>query len=112
MWTTTHRLTRTTITVLAALAAATIYLAAPEVADAALKSAAGGGGGGGGGFSSLTRYLDKLATFMIPVGGSAAVLGLIAGGVMFMFGNPRAGSWLGYVAIGVVIVLGSKGLAA
>jgi len=111
MWTTTHRLTHTTMTVFAAAVAATIYLAAPDVADAALKSAAGGGGGGGG-FSSLTRYLDKLATFMIPVGGSAAVLGLIAGGVMFMFGNPRAGSWLGYVAIGVVIVLGSKGLAA
>jgi hypothetical protein len=31
---------------------------------------------------------------------------------MFMAGNPRAGRVLGYVAVGVVIVLGSKGLAA
>jgi hypothetical protein len=29
-----------------------------------------------------------------------------------MGGNPRAARVLGYVAVGVVIVLGSKGLAA
>ena len=86
-------------------------LAVPELAEAALKNAAGGGGGGGG-FASLTRYLDRLATFLIPVGGAGAVLGLIAGGFMFMGGNPRAARVLGYVAVGVVIVLGSKGLAA
>ena len=86
-------------------------LAMPELAEAALKNAAGGGGGGGG-FASLTRYLDRLATFLIPVGGAGAVLGLIAGGFMFMGGNPRAARVLGYVAVGVVIVLGSKGLAA
>jgi hypothetical protein len=40
------------------------------------------------------------------------VLGLIAGGFMFMGGNPRAARVLGYVAVGVVIVLASKGLAA
>jgi type IV secretory pathway VirB2 component (pilin) len=88
-----------------------LALAVPELAEAALKNAAGGGGGGGG-FGALTRYLDRLATFLIPVGGAGAVLGLIAGGFMFMAGNPRAGRVLGYVAVGVVIVLGSKGLAA
>jgi hypothetical protein len=87
------------------------WLAVPELAEAALKNAAGGGGGGGG-FARLTRYLDRLATFLIPVGGAGAVLGLIAGGFMFMSGNPRASRVLGYVAVGVVIVLGSKGLAA
>ncbi len=89
-----------------------LALAVPEVADAALKSAAGGGGGGGGGFGAVTRYLDKLAGFMIPVGGGLAVLGLIYGGGKFMLGAPDAGRILGMVAGGIVIVLASKGLAA
>ena len=89
------------------------WLAWPELAAAALKNAAGGGGGGGGGgCATLTRYLDRLATYLIPVGGAGAVLGLIAGGFMFMGGNPAAQRVLGYVAVGVVIVLASKGLAA
>jgi type IV secretory pathway VirB2 component (pilin) len=88
-----------------------LALALPEVADAALKNAAGGGNGGGG-FAALTRYLDRLASYLIPVGGAGAVLGLIAGGFMFMAGNPGAQKVLGYVAVGVVIVLASKGLAA
>jgi hypothetical protein len=87
------------------------WLVWPELADAALKNAAGGGSGGGG-FARLVRYLDRLATFLIPVGGAAAVLGLIWGGAMFMFGNPAATKVLGYVAVGFVIVLASKGLAA
>jgi hypothetical protein len=88
-----------------------VSLTLPELAEAALKNAAGGGGGGGG-FAALTRYLDRLASFLIPVGAAASVLGLISGGVMFMFGNPAAMKVLGYVALGVVIVLASKGLAA
>ena len=88
-----------------------VWLTLPELAEAALKNAAGGGGGGGG-FAALTRYLDRLASFLIPVGAAASVLGLISGGVMFMFGNPAAMKVLGYVALGVVIVLASKGLAA
>jgi hypothetical protein len=88
------------------------WLAWPELAAAALQNAAGGGGGGGGGFATLTRYLDRLASYLIPVGGAGAVLGLIAGGFMFMGGNPGAQRVLGYVAVGVVIVLASKGLAA
>ena len=88
-----------------------VSLALPEFADAALRNAAGGGSGGGG-FATLTRYLDRLATYLIPVGGAGAVLGLIAGGFMFMAGNPGAQKVLGYVAVGVVIVLASKGLAA
>lgn len=90
---------------------ATCALTAPDVAEAALKGAAGGGGGGGG-FGAVTRYLDKLAGFLIPVGGAMAVLGLIYGGGLFMTGSPQAGRILGYVAVGVVIVLASKGLAA
>jgi type IV secretory pathway VirB2 component (pilin) len=95
----------------AAAAALVLALVLPDVADAALRNAAGGGSGGGG-FGALTRYLDRLASYLIPVGGAAAVLGLIAGGFMFMGGNPGAQRVLGYVALGVVIVLASKGLAA
>jgi type IV secretory pathway VirB2 component (pilin) len=85
--------------------------AVPDLAEAALRNAAGGTSGGGG-FATLTRYLDRLASYLIPVGGAGAVLGLIAGGFMFMAGNPGAQRVLGYVAVGVVIVLASKGLAA
>ena len=53
---------------------------------------------GEGGSRALTRYLDRLASFLIPVGGAGAVLGLIAGGFMFMAGNPGAQRVLGYVA--------------
>jgi type IV secretory pathway VirB2 component (pilin) len=88
-----------------------LALALPELAEAALKNAAGGGNGGGG-FAALTRYLDRLASYLIPVGGAGAVLGLIAGGFMFIGGNPGAQKLLGYVAVGVVIVLASRGLAA
>ena len=94
-----------------ALGCAIALLVTPELASAALKSAAGGGGGGGG-FSSVTRYLDKVASYLIPVGGGFAVLGLIYGGAMFMGGNPQAGRILGYVGAGIAIVLSSKGLAA
>ena len=96
--------------------------AAPEQAEAVLRNAAGGTGGGGG-FAALTRYLDRLATFLIPVGGAGAdgrlppsacrpAIGVIIGGVQFIAGNPAAMKTLGYVAVGVVVVLGSKGLAA
>lgn len=94
-----------------AFVGALVALVWPDGADAALKNAAGGADGAGG-FAALTRYLDRLATYLIPVGGAGAVLGLIAGGFMFMAGNPNAQRVLGYVAVGVVIVLASKGLAA
>jgi hypothetical protein len=114
MSTTTIRRAKPLVAAAGLLAAGLLLacLAWPELAAAALKNAAGGGGGGGGGFATLTRYLDRLATYLIPVGGAGAVLGLIAGGFMFMGGNPAAQRVLGYVAVGVVIVLASKGLAA
>ena len=109
--TTTRRTNLKTLGALCVAGAVVVSLTLPELAEAALKNAAGGGGGGGG-FAALTRYLDRLASFLIPVGAAASVLGLISGGVMFMFGNPAAMKVLGYVALGVVIVLASKGLAA
>jgi len=80
-------------------------------AHAALRKAAGGGSSGGG-FADLTKYLDTIAGYLIPVGGSLAVIGLIYGGSLLMTGSPYAGRTLVYVVVGVVIVLASKGLAA
>lgn len=88
-----------------------VSLCWPELADAALRRAAGGGGGGGG-FAALTRYLDQVASYLIPVGAAGATLGFIAGGAQYLSGNPAGIKTLGYVAVGVVIVLASKGLAA
>lgn len=92
---------------------ALVALVAPDAADAALRSAAGGSGGGGaGGFDRVVRYIDRISTYMIAVGGALAVLGMIYGGSQFMFGNPQAGRTLGLVAAGVIVVLASKGLTA
>ena len=95
-----------------AVAGAAVVLCVPDVAEAALRNAAGGGDGAGG-FATLTRYLDRLASFLIPVGGAAAVIGRDRRGlpVHRRAARPRA-KMLGYVAVGVVIVLASKGLAA
>lgn len=83
----------------------------PEFAAAALRSAAGGAHGGGG-FNALTRYLDQLASYLIPVGVAGATLGVMVGGAQYISGNPAGVRTLGYVAVGVVIILASKGLVA
>ena len=93
---------------LAALAAA---LAGPDAAQAALRSAAGGSSGGGG-FSRFVTFVNRLADYLIPVGSAFAVLGLIWGGLLFQAGDTRAGRVLGFVALGVGIVLLSKPIAA
>jgi hypothetical protein len=89
-----------------------IFLVAPDVAEAALRSAAGGGGGGGGGFARFVRFINRLADYTVPVGSAFSVLGLIWGGVLFMAGDARAGRVLGLVALGVAVVLLSKPIAA
>jgi type IV secretory pathway VirB2 component (pilin) len=110
-----HRVSLRVSTLLPGAAVTTVVLIAwawlPELAEGALRNAAGGDDGAGG-FATLTRYLDRLASFLIPVGGAAAVIGVIVGGCQFIAGSPTATKTLGYVAVGVVIVLGSKGLAA
>lgn len=99
------------IGVACALALLVASLVLPELAHAALRNAAGGAHGGGG-FAALTRYLDQVANYLIPVGVAGAVLGFMAGGAQYLSGNPAGLKTLGYVAIGLVIVLASKGLAA
>jgi hypothetical protein len=94
---------------MALLASALLLL--PEVADAALKGAAGGGSGGGG-FAVLTRYIDRIATYLIPVGAALGVLGFIGVGILYENGDERAGEWAKKIVIGVVLILGSKGLIA
>jgi hypothetical protein len=90
---------------------AAVGVADPDIAEAALKSAAGGGDGGGG-FAKLGAYMNRLASYLIALAVPLAVLGLIYGGGLFISGSPKAGQVLGYVAVGFVIVVASKGLAA
>lgn len=104
---------RTVTLGVAALAVAALAAAAldPDAAEAALRSAAGGGGGRGG-FARLSSYMDRLASYLIALAVPLAVLGLIYGGALFISGSPKAGQVLGYVAVGFILVVASKGLAA
>lgn len=93
----------------AALVAALI---SPDAADAALRAAAGGAAEGSGGFGRFVRFIDRLASYTVPVGSAFSVLGLIWGGILFMAGDARAGRVLGLVALGLGVVLLSKPIAA
>lgn len=106
---------RTTIAASAAIAivvALTVILGQPDVAGAALRTAAGGDGGSGGGFARFVQFINHLADYTIPIGSAFAVLGLIWGGVLFVAGDTRAGRVLGFVALGIGIILLSKPIAA
>ena len=96
---------------MAALALVLAVLAGPEPASAALRGAAGGNSGGGG-FSRFVVFINRLADYTIPIGSAFSVLGLIWGGLLFQAGDQRAGRVLGFVALGVGIVLLSKPIAA
>ena len=87
------------------------YLTMPDGAAAALKGAAGGQSGAGG-FGRFVEFLDRVADYTIPIGSAFSVLGLIWGGLLFQAGDTRAGRMLGFVALGLGIVLLSKPIAA
>ena len=97
-------------TILVAVALAVVF-AAPDVASAALRGAAGGGSGEGG-FARFVQFINRLADYTIPIGSAFSVLGLIWGGLLFLAGDARAGRVLGFVALGVGIILLSKPIAA
>jgi hypothetical protein len=97
------------VIVSAALVAALVL---PEAADAALRAAAGGAAEDSGGFARFVRFIDRLASYTVPVGSAFSVLGLIWGGILFMAGDARAGRVLGLVALGLGVVLLSKPIAA
>ncbi len=99
-------------TALAIAATLLAILATPDVADAALRSAAGGSSSGGGGFARFVEFINRLADYTIPIGSAFAVLGLIWGGMLFQAGDTRAGRVLGFVVLGVGVVLLSKPIAA
>src|SRR4051794_9643583 len=84
----------------------------PEHADAALRSAAGGGAAGNGGFARLGDFLDKITTYLIWLAAPCAGLGVVAGGVMLIAGNPRASRLLGLAALGFAVIVTAKGLVA
>ena len=97
----------------AILATLMASLVSPEAASAALQGAAGGKPeGGGGGFSQFVEFINRLADYTIPIGAAFSVLGLVWGGLLFQAGDQRAGRVLGFVALGVGIVLLSKPIAA
>jgi len=72
--------------------------AAPPAATVALPASC----------SSSTVWRD----YTIPIGSAFAVLGLIWGGLLFQAGDTRAGRVLGFVVLGVGVVLLSKPIAA
>jgi hypothetical protein len=95
--------------------ALSVFVAAvvlPDAATAALQSAAGGKPDDSGGFSRFVAFINHLADFAIPIGAAFSVLGLIWGGLLFQAGDTRAGRVLGFVALGVGIVLLAKPIAA
>jgi hypothetical protein len=96
----------------AAIVVALCVALSPDAAPAALQGAAGGKSAGGGGFDRFVQFLNHLADYAIPIGGAFSVLGLIWGGLLFQAGDTRAGRVLGFVALGVGIVLLSKPIAA
>lgn len=97
---------------LAIVATLLAVLCAPDVADAALRRAAGGSSAGDGGFVRFVQFIDRLADYTIPIGSAFAVLGLIWGGLLFQTGDARAGRVLGFVVLGIGVVLLSKPIAA
>ena len=48
-------------------AALVVALVWPEAADAALRAAAGGAAEGSGGFARFVRFIDRLASYTVPV---------------------------------------------
>ena len=60
----------------------------------------------------FVAFLNRLADYTIPIGSAFSVLGLIWGGLLFQTGDTRAGRVLGFVALGVGVVLLSKPIAA
>jgi hypothetical protein len=77
----------------------------------ALKTAAGGTSGQNG-FANVAAFLDHLATYCIWLAIPLGVLGLIVAGGLLMSGNQEGSSMLAKVAIGVGIVMLSKGILA
>jgi hypothetical protein len=102
---------RCALAALALAAVLVVCLLEPVAAHAALKTAAGGGSASGG-FTSLISYADKIASYLTAFAVPAAVLAAIVVGFMFMSGNPSATTWAGRLAVGFIIVVGAKGIAA
>jgi hypothetical protein len=75
----------------------------------ALRTAAGGTSGQNG-FADVTKFLDTLCTYVIFIAIPAGALGLIAAGGMLIAGNQDGSTWLARTAVGVGIVLLSKGI--
>jgi hypothetical protein len=92
----------------AALAA---VLTLSNVTVGALSTAAGPPGGTSG-FATVASYLNNIATYLIYLAIPGGAIGFIVGGFMLFGGSPDGPKWLGRTAIGVGVVLLSKGIMA
>jgi hypothetical protein len=95
----------------AASVAATLSVGSRLVAGA-LETAAGGAPTAAGGFAGFVSFLDNIATYLVVVGASLGVLGLIASAVMLISGSPEGPKWLARTVIGVGVCLLAKGIMA
>lgn len=92
----------------AALAA---VLALSNLTLAALSTAAGPAGGTSG-FANVATFLNNLSTYLIYLAIPGGTIGLIVGGALLWSGSPDGPKWLAKTALGVGIVLLSKGIMA
>src|SRR5919108_3395758 len=88
-----------TIALAAALALCLLVL--PDTADAALQKLAGYEFSGDNRFGKLYGYLANLRDAIIPLAIPVGAIGLVVGGLMYLFGNPQAGRALTGVAVGL-----------
>lgn len=77
----------------------------------ALKTAAGGTSGTNG-FHAVTAFLDTLAGYLIWIAIPAGALGMIAGGGMLIAGSSDGPSVIAKCAVGVGVVILSRGILA
>jgi TrbC/VIRB2 pilin len=99
-------------TIAATAALALCLLAVPETADAALQKLAGYEASGDNRFGKLYGYLANLRDAIIPLAIPLGAIGLVVGGVMYVFGNPQAGRALSGVAVGLALILLAPSIVA
>ena len=99
-----------TLALLAALALCLLVL--PDTAGAALQKLAGYESSGDNRFGKLYGYLANLRDAIIPLAIPVGAIGLVVGGLMYLFGNPQAGRALTGVAVGLALILLAPSIVA
>ena len=87
-------------------------LVVPDAAHAALQKIAGYEPSGDNRFGKLYDYLASLRDAIIPLAIPVGAIGLVVGGVMYLFGNPHAARALTGVAVGLALILLAPSIVA